>query len=57
MHQLALLGLFTNRNYKLASLPFYTSITEVRKRYPFWAEPLHIVHYREYTPLPMGLAF
>ena len=57
MHQLALLGLFTNRNYRLPSLPFHTSTTEARKRYPFWAEPPHIVHYRS-TPLsPWGLLF
>ena len=30
------------------SLPFHTS--EAWKRYPFWAEPLRIGHYRDYPP-------
>ena len=32
----------------LKSLPFHTS--EAWKRYPFWAEPLRIGHYRDYPP-------
>ena len=31
-------------------LPFY--IPPAWKRYPFWAEPPHIVHYRELPPPP-----
>ena len=57
MHQLALLGLFTNRNYRLPSLPFHTSTTEDRKRYPFWAS-LPIKSIIGSTPLsPWGLLF
>ena len=35
-------------------LPEFLYIPELSKRYPFLAEPSHIVHYVEYPPPPSG---